>query len=373
VRLLFSDRSSTATLTLSSATTRSPSAAAASSHATSTTAATTTHYSYGDLRSAYLRKVQELHPDRNRHSSSSSSPAATESSASSNNNYNHEQFVELQEAWQRFDQIWKRQHKIRGRRKKDGLGSSGATSGGDTVDLVEYEDANFTMFGVGCSFSDSDAERALRTEITDQACRGWFSAGSLPHRTTGADEAANDGDRRRTGGGGRGDTHISLSDDDMFVEQRQEGDDDEIDNSNIDIGIRRSSSASAPSASSSQRTRPSLVSHLLPPLPRGKSPRIGSRRAYSRSTKQLHSKNEQDEQHLLKSFADLDYGRGARVGFPEAVFAEGKTPEQVAAILDDMARNVNESIGSSKRDGDGALWNRAESAILATRYRSIGR
>ena len=35
------------------------------------------------------------------------------------------------------------------------------------------------MFGVGCSFADSPEERAMRDAITDQACRGWFSAGSL--------------------------------------------------------------------------------------------------------------------------------------------------------------------------------------------------
>jgi NCAIR mutase (PurE)-related protein len=34
----------------------------------------------------------------------------------------------------------------------------------------------------------------------------------------------------------------------------------------------------------------------------------------------------------LASFADLDLGRAARRGYPEAVYCEGKTPEQVAAI-----------------------------------------
>ncbi len=34
----------------------------------------------------------------------------------------------------------------------------------------------------------------------------------------------------------------------------------------------------------------------------------------------------------LASFADLDLGRTARRGYPEAVYCEGKTPEQVAAI-----------------------------------------
>jgi NCAIR mutase (PurE)-related protein len=34
----------------------------------------------------------------------------------------------------------------------------------------------------------------------------------------------------------------------------------------------------------------------------------------------------------LSSFADLDLGRTARRGYPEAVYCAGKTPEQVAAI-----------------------------------------
>lgn len=34
----------------------------------------------------------------------------------------------------------------------------------------------------------------------------------------------------------------------------------------------------------------------------------------------------------LASFADLDLGRAARRGYPEAVYCAGKTPEQVAAI-----------------------------------------
>lgn len=62
----------------------------------------------------------------------------------------------------------------------------------------------------------------------------------------------------------------------------------------------------------------------------------------------------------LRSFANLDHTRSSRTGFPEAVFAEGKTPEQVAKILDDFARSLNEEI---KR---GELVD-SRRAILATR------
>ena len=63
----------------------------------------------------------------------------------------------------------------------------------------------------------------------------------------------------------------------------------------------------------------------------------------------------------LKSFANLDHNRTRRTGFPEAVFAEGKTPDQVARILDDMARSLNEQI-------IGRGVQEAQRAILATRY-----
>jgi len=65
---------------------------------------------------------------------------------------------------------------------------------------------------------------------------------------------------------------------------------------------------------------------------------------------------------LLKSFAQIDYTRSSRTGFPEAVFGAGKTPNQIAMILDDMARHFNEKV--AKRDG--SIEN-CERAILATR------
>mmetsp|Transcript_12200 Transcript_12200/g.18720 ORF Transcript_12200/g.18720 Transcript_12200/m.18720 type:complete len:301 (+) Transcript_12200:136-1038(+) len=63
----------------------------------------------------------------------------------------------------------------------------------------------------------------------------------------------------------------------------------------------------------------------------------------------------------LSSFANLDHSRSRRTGFPEAIFAEGKTAKQVATILDDMARNVNERLQSDH--GTASVGN----AILATR------
>lgn len=83
-------------------------------------------------------------------------------------------------------------------------------------------------------------------------------------------------------------------------------------------------------------------------------------RFYATST--IHHRPPSPEQ-ILQSFANLDHSRARRTGFPEAVFAEGKTAEQVASILDDMARAVNESV---RFDGD-APDNKVGSVILATR------
>ena len=65
-------------------------------------------------------------------------------------------------------------------------------------------------------------------------------------------------------------------------------------------------------------------------------------------------------EQTLQSFANLDHTRAMRTGFPEVVFAQGKTTRQLAAILDDMARHVNE-VGTSDDGGS------ASTAILATR------
>lgn len=116
-------------------------------------------YTYDQLRTAYLERVKQLHPDHN--------PEGR-----------HE-FTSLQEAWSNFQLVAKDMGQV---------------------------DANFTKFGVGCSFADSEAERLLRGEIMDQACRGWFSAGSLGE---GLDTKSNSMATNHP---------VSLCDDDDFVE-----------------------------------------------------------------------------------------------------------------------------------------------------------
>jgi NCAIR mutase (PurE)-related protein len=39
----------------------------------------------------------------------------------------------------------------------------------------------------------------------------------------------------------------------------------------------------------------------------------------------------------IESFANLDHHRALRTGFPEVIYAEGKTPEQVAEIFQRLA------------------------------------
>ena len=107
-------------------------------------------YSYTDLRTAYLEKLQTLHPDKQYSEKHHNWQSYSD---------RHNLFVELQEAWDRYDKIAK-------------IAKNVDSEGVD-------KDRNFTMFGVGCSFSDNEWERELRSEITDQACRGWFSSGAL--------------------------------------------------------------------------------------------------------------------------------------------------------------------------------------------------
>jgi hypothetical protein len=123
-------------------------------------------YSFTDLRKAYLERLQTIHPDKLKHaspapinvgSSSDDKPIDTfRSSSASSQPPLHDQFVELQDAWDKYEEVAKMLARV-----------------------GKPEDANFTLFGVGCSFSDSPQERAMREEIMDQAARGWFSAGGL--------------------------------------------------------------------------------------------------------------------------------------------------------------------------------------------------
>ena len=86
----------------------------------------------------------------------------------------HVQFIAIKNAWEEYHAS------VRIQKKKD-LYRNSTQSPDNDDDYYWEEDADFTMFGVGCSFADSQSERDLRNEIMDQACRGWFSSGSISH------------------------------------------------------------------------------------------------------------------------------------------------------------------------------------------------
>jgi len=167
-------------------------------------------YSYKDLRRAYLKRLQVIHPDKicsnsidvNRRQFRNQQHQKSISLLHSKEELKIE-FQELQSAWDRYEELSKNMMKV-------------IQGDGDT--------ANFTKFGVGCSFSDNEEEKALRKEITDQACRGWFTSGLI---STGL-STENDGDHERDGQYNNtsasskfsqrvASTKKSLIDDSMFV------------------------------------------------------------------------------------------------------------------------------------------------------------
>ena len=93
----------------------------------------------------------------------------------------------MQSAWAEYEKLAKMMTKV-------GSGSS---------------DADFTLFGVGCSFSDSPEEQRKRSEIMDEACRGWFTAGAISETAASAanDNSTSDGRWKAT----------PIVDDNLFV------------------------------------------------------------------------------------------------------------------------------------------------------------
>src|SRR5215510_8517916 len=48
------------------------------------------------------------------------------------------------------------------------------------------------------------------------------------------------------------------------------------------------------------------------------------------------AEGEWEPSQALRDVAELDFDRAARRGYPEAIYCEGKTPEQVAAIAEEV-------------------------------------
>ena len=101
--------------------------------------------------------------------------------------------------------------------------------------------------------------------------------------------------------------------------------------------------------------RPPSISDILKDVQKGKLEPMNAERMIQDAVSSSESPEE-----TLKSFANLDHSRSLRTGFPEAVFASGKTPFQVATILDDMAKHVNQRLEQGEISD-------SQRAILATR------
>lgn len=167
-------------------------------------------YSYGELRSAYLDKIKDLHPDTNQ-------------SKSTNHQHLRMEFQSLQDAWSDYNSLATKMKRVDG----------------------GHEESDFTMFGVGCSFSDSEQEREWRIEIMDQASRGWFSAGALPSKSESTFV------RQR---------HHSLLTMDEFEEHKKK-----MPNWSSFSKEEKSDDQNHEFVESQPGTRKDLVSHMLPP------------------------------------------------------------------------------------------------------------
>jgi len=122
------------------------------------------------------------------------------------------------------------------------------------------------------------------------------------------------------------------------------------------------------SSSSAEGGSNSNTNSILPLLHALKSGQLSVNDAHQKLVEKYGPEHSDDisEEVSLDSFANLDHKRATRTGFPEAVFAAGKTPQQVATILDDMAKNVNSIIKEEKLQEDD-VSNFSQKAILATR------
>jgi hypothetical protein len=221
-------------------------------------------YSYNDLRKAYLERIQMLHPDKQRTTNdctvvvpNDNRRSANDVNSSVNNrtiSKDSSKFMELQSAWNQYEGFAKMMKKV-------GKGAADRNDGGSSRNNNSNAvDANFTMFGVGCSFADNEQERTVRTQIMDQASRGWFSAGALPDGALfsdgSSDSSSSSASRRHESMSGSSPAGHqippSLLDEALFEEHKM------IRGNNINL---------EPTTQTTTRP-PWLVSHLAPPSKR---------------------------------------------------------------------------------------------------------
>ena len=119
-----------------------------------------------------------------------------------------------------------------------------------------------------------------------------------------------------------------------------------------------------PSFSSSSSSLSSLE-EILELVSQGKlSPHDASTQMQQRLGTDQSSEKTPTDWNLVQSFAKIDHGRSKRTGFPEVIFAQDKTAEQVHAILDHMAKHNTLFNPEAGKEPDSSS---RDSAILATR------
>jgi hypothetical protein len=178
-------------------------------------------FSFRDLKRAFLQRAHEIHPDKQQQHQQQQTTTTTttmtkatsvelgddDDDTASKKSRATSKFIQLKEAWIRYEKTSKIPAGLHRPKGSDDDGSRGGPLS------WQQQEGSFTMFGVGCSFSDNDSERQKRTKIMDEASRGWFSAGEISHgpesdRTV----MGNSGD----GTGKRTTIVTSLASDDLF-------------------------------------------------------------------------------------------------------------------------------------------------------------
>lgn len=185
-------------------------------------------YSYRDLRSAYLRRLQDLHPDKHATTTDKNNTGNDTKVKGTGDEYRndrkrrqHDQFVTLQSAWDEYEKVVKLMH---GAQKNSlrWLDEYNADNGGSHRRREVDADPNFTMFGVGCSFADSPEERDRRNKIMDQASHGFFYSGLIPQNGSFQNESAVSHGKVKEEGQEHDHPLVSLVDDDMFINTASE-------------------------------------------------------------------------------------------------------------------------------------------------------
>lgn len=173
-------------------------------------------YSYTDLKDAYLKRIHCIHPDKCTSNAKDidqnniNQDTLIKGGSWNDNIYDwegirsktkkeyslHDAFIELQDAWKKYDKVVKSMQQ------------------GQSESEMRGVQEDFTLFGVGCSFADNVEERDLRSQFMDQACRGWLKAGEITELSVHDENVTLAVDKQMLSSE---DEKVSLIDEEMFV------------------------------------------------------------------------------------------------------------------------------------------------------------